>query len=754
MHSAVHLTCRLLIPVCVSLSLFLPHAETNAQDGLKLSLKFEDAEKGVPVIHLEKQLRMVISNDTGSDIKLPHPLSSSGYQNLKFTFTNRMNGRAYETQMNQTYDEDELKWMDRNNDSGQNTVNIKANSSLVVPIRFNNVLRSNPRWDSLPEPNPLVQYEVVASYTYCPTNDSEIHDSRIEITNDPEDVIVQSDHGNPVIATLRSGETDLSLRLLKLYPKWINKVGEDGFTPLIIAVREDHRTVVKWLLDNGADVNARRAVYRNTSPMNVASNIEMLALLIEHGGHIDAGPLTPLQNATEKFAGADNEQTRSSWKKIARFLIDKGAYYDIGSAVRLSDLARVKEIGNSNDVETQSDYNQSLRIAASHGHLAICKYLIEEKSADVNQFKEGMGFPVLMECMNHPKIVKLLIDNGADLETRITCQRIEGSGLGIIGDNATLLHHAASDASPETSKLLIEAGIDVLATDESSFGDVTNNQTALEVAAIFNQFENASLIIDSSQFKNAPQKVRQTIVDRSLLKSIVYCSKANHDNWQKLVELLLNHGANPNASDSDGNTPIGRAADSIVPLEIPRNQVLKKMINLLRQYGGELTLNSAVKILDPAAVAEVIKDNPEHLEARDYVGYPAIQFAIQADNQTIVNLLLDAGADPNIKNKAKYNMTLGDQPLHVAAQYNRHEICRMLIDAGADVNSQNSQLNTPLHRAVEYESLETIKLLLKSGAAINVKNNDGETPLELLDDPANEDGRFIQHLFYEHAKNK
>ena len=242
------------------------------------------------------------------------------------------------------------------------------------------------------------------------------------------------------------------------------------------------------------------------------------------------------------------------------------------------------------------------------------------------------------------------------------------------------------------------------------------------------------------------------MLDQSLLKASFASWMADNDRRDLLVELLLNHGADPNTTDSEGDTPIKIAAGSIDASGNEKNQILKKIINILRQNGGKMDLNSAVVIGDPVSVAEVIKNNPDDLDARNYEGYPAMQFAIQVDDRKIVKMLLDAGADPDIENKDPYFMTLNDRPLHCAAEFHRDEIARMLIESGADVNARNEMLNTPLHEAVGREGLETIKLLLRHGASTTIKNNNGETALDRLNDPTNENGRLIQHLFHEYSQ--
>src|SRR5207249_3435227 len=88
-----------------------------------------------------------------------------------------------------------------------------------------------------------------------------------------------------------------------------------------------------------------------------------------------------------------------------------------------------------------------LRVAASRGHFEICKYLLDNFRVDVNDFKRGNGYPIIKEALAYPKIVRLLIEHGADLKTRITW-RGGRTGIWIRGDGDTTLHYEADTSVP------------------------------------------------------------------------------------------------------------------------------------------------------------------------------------------------------------------------------------------------------------------------------------------------------------------
>lgn len=97
--------------------------------------------------------------------------------------------------------------------------------------------------------------------------------------------------------------------------------------------------------------------------------------------------------------------------------------------------------------------------------------------------------------------------------------------------------------------------------------------------------------------------------------------------------------------------------------------------------------------------------------------------AISQGQTAIVAELLAKGADP--KGRA-----VSLPHLYNAVNHEHVEITRLLLDSGADINLRfGPAKRSPLHEAVKLANLDIIKLLVERGADINIRNTHDRSPL-------------------------
>jgi ankyrin repeat protein len=88
----------------------------------------------------------------------------------------------------------------------------------------------------------------------------------------------------------------------------------------------------------------------------------------------------------------------------------------------------------------------------------------------------------------------------------------------------------------------------------------------------------------------------------------------------------------------------------------------------------------------------------------------------------IVDLLVDAGADPNALTTAGDSPTPGpgsETPLHYAASNDDLDVAEALVDRGADLNTPDGSIGTPLENAVGYGCWHVARLLVARGANVD-----------------------------------
>lgn len=537
-----------------------------------------------------------------------------------------------------------------------------------------------------------------------------------------------------------------AIEMMAADSSWIAKKDEDSCTPLHHAARYGHLEAVRWLLDHDADINA--TAYNGFTPLHLTDDPKVIQTILQKKPDLTISALgrTALQQAAEKFVNARKDQEREKWRQIVKLYQDAGADYDLLTAISLDDFQRVKTILQASPRLADDFQQQSpLRHAASRGRLEICKYLIEEHRVDVNDFERGAGYSILKEAVAFPDVVRLLIKNGADLTARITWRGVR-AGVWIIGDEATVLHFAADDGVPETIKLLIDGGVDIFATD--SFG-----QTPLQIAAFSGKAENAKAIVSHPKFDVAERQSRQAILDKCLLEGAFPSWLARNTERSKLIKVLLDKGANPNANEN-GVTAMKIAASEIHPGQDWKNPEIVKIVAILREHGASVDFFSAVAIGDGEQVKGLLAKNPGLANSRGPDGYPALHLATKMDYKAIVSSILQAGGNVDIRNKAKRNGYFDETALHCAASWDRHEIARLLIDAGADVNALGERRITPLHHAARFAYVKIVRLLFESGANPTPRDKNGQTPLDWCRELNRQNAAETEKLLREYDQNQ
>ena len=271
------------------------------------------------------------------------------------------------------------------------------------------------------------------------------------------------------------------------------------------------------------------------------------------------------------------------------------------------------------------------------------------------------------------EIIEILLDYGADINSRSSLEGLTPLHRAIIGD-----------ADLDLIEMFLERGADI------------NTRTSHGNAKLGGDF---STILHSAAEYNPNPEAIVTLLDRGMDINVkagdgstpLHLAVGKNENIE-IVELLLKRGAKVDARDEDGETPLHSAMRTQWDSD-PAPQ----LVRLLLDYGA-----------DPAA-QNIHGDSSLHMTAGDV---------------ELAEMLLDSGADAGAVNNK------GETVLHWGFTYghwsfmngNKFEFTEFLLNRGANVNASHAEGVSVLHQAINSRvPVAVIELLLDHGADVAAK---------------------------------
>lgn len=449
-------------------------------------------------------------------------------------------------------------------------------------------------------------------------------------------------------------------------PDLINAPAGEGIrpTPLITAAMKGQLVVAKYLLDHGADVNGLSGNH-GAVPLTAAAengHKAMVELLLARGADVSGRGLNPFYLAVSK-----------GYLAVAEVLLANKADVNAPSG---TDAFRLRPV----------------QAAARDGRTDLLQMLIQN-GADVN-VTNSMGETALKFAVanNNISAVKLLLAAKASIDPRDF-------------NGETPLHAAAARGNVEMVSLLLKSGAAVDATNNNQatplllavLGGYTESvRTLLQHKAEPNhsgtvRLPNGNMLngwqADYLAMYNAKNDILKLLLDAGANAKTNYeIFDAISKNNSEAVQILLDHGVDPNAKDREGFTP----------------------------------LSSALKQNRSSRIVAALLEKGADPNKRDADGGTPL-FHVQTAEAA--RLLIERKADVNA------TLTDGFTPLMVAQ--GTTNILELLLESGAKVDAQNTNGDTALHCMVRRPWPDAVAVLLKYKANPNIQNNAGDTPLDL-----------------------
>ena len=421
----------------------------------------------------------------------------------------------------------------------------------------------------------------------------------IEAGADPNQRLANGE--TPLMMAARNGSV-AAIKVLLHHKADVNtKETLRGTTALMWAAEQGHSDAVKALVAGGADLGAATEWDTRNSRLNIAPTVQQRAQSAQ-----GAGGLGGFARARTRRAAAGGAASPDDFDDFAALfrgpqIKDGGGLTPLVYAAREGCLECARAL-----VEAGADVNQvthygwtALLTATQNRHYQLGRYLLDHGAdpniankggwtplylATDNRNIEAGDYPVRKPDMDHLDYIKLLLDKGANVNTRIcgaqssdkeckgdtTETRTNFTMQWLYEDGATPFVRAAQSGDVTLMKLLLAQGADPkIAT--------AHNDTALAVAAGIGWVEGVT-------FEWSPEESLETVkmcLDLGIDPNVpddqgrTALHGAAHKGRTDVIQLLVDHGANLEAHDFGSRDTVNGAMKGMtwIPLDWARGLV-------------------------------------------------------------------------------------------------------------------------------------------------------------------------------------
>jgi ankyrin repeat protein len=489
------------------------------------------------------------------------------------------------------------------------------------------------------------------------------------------------------------GDADLAKMLVYAGANLRAATRLNGYTPLFLASREGHHTVVQALLEAGADAKAVSSTGSTSLMLAAASgNVPAVKLLIDAGADVHAYETARGQTAL-MFAAAYDRAA------VIELLLAKGA--DVAVTSKVVDLYEL-----TREDESSAGGGRTGGQGQGQGQTGGAGQRGAQGSA------AGSGSSAAPAAPKRPQVPGL--DRGYNYTELIGYQ----GGM-------TALMFAAREGHQAAASALIRGGANV---NQARAGDQT---TPLLMATINGHFDLAKDFLDHGA--DPRLAAENGVAPLYAVLNCVWAPKSNYPQpraylqqrigYLDLMSALLDQGADPDVRlkkkvwysgynsdlsgvDESGATPFWRAAYA--------SDV--DAMRLLVARGAD----PSVPTIKPAGRPQ-FGDSPR--EVKDVSGLPPVP--VGGPSVTPLMAATGVGYAEGFAANSHRIHPAGWMP---AVKY-------LIEELKADVNSKDHEGNTALHNAAARGDIEMILYLVSKGADVKAVNREGQTTADMANGP-------------------
>ncbi len=367
----------------------------------------------------------------------------------------------------------------------------------------------------------------------------------------------------------REGDLDAVRAIVEADPTQLNEKDVRNDTAIHLASIGGHTELVRYLLDAGALIDI--GDNENTTALGcvaIHGHMDIAELLIERGAAVDVADdngNTPLRWAVYNLHG-----------DLARLFIEHGASLDVVGGNGSTLLHGAAYGGDAELVQLLLDYGLGVNTRNGAGYTPLLSGVVGRAEPDVlgalidagadihDRNFDGYNAFMLAARRDSINIAEYLMEQGVSMHARA-----DFNGMSVI-------HNAAAGGNTALMEMLLDDGFDI--DDECSDG-----WTALHWAVLRGQVEAAELLLERGAYPDPSRRDGLTPLHETLrswnpeLAGLImesgadleaaatatgqtFLHRATLAGLADGVELAVEHGADVNAADDAGMTPLHYAA--------------------------------------------------------------------------------------------------------------------------------------------------------------------------------------------------